>query len=115
MNRPAPQFQRPPEDPAHLGTDPIPAGPYYRQDYFELEREAIFRRSWLQIGHVCELPEPGTFIVRSLECTGTSILITRGTDDVIRAFHNVCTHRGTELVSEAAGKRSAFTCRYHAW
>jgi phenylpropionate dioxygenase-like ring-hydroxylating dioxygenase large terminal subunit len=115
MSLQLPQFQRPAEDPAHLGTDPIPAGPYYRDDYFALEREAIFKRSWLQIGHVCELPEPGTFIVRSLDFAGASILITRGADDVIRAFHNVCTHRGTQLVSEAAGKRSAFTCRYHAW
>jgi phenylpropionate dioxygenase-like ring-hydroxylating dioxygenase large terminal subunit len=116
MNAQAPQFRKPPEgDPAGLGTDPIPAGPYYRQDYFDLEREAIFKRTWLQIGHVCELPEPGSFIVRPLDFVGASILITRGADDVIRAFHNVCTHRGTQLVCESAGKRSAFTCRYHAW
>jgi phenylpropionate dioxygenase-like ring-hydroxylating dioxygenase large terminal subunit len=98
-----------------LGTDPIPAGPYYRDDYFDLEREAIFRRTWLNIGHVCELPGAGSFIVRELDFANASILITRGKDDVIRAFHNVCTHRGTQLVSETSGKRSTFTCRYHAW
>jgi phenylpropionate dioxygenase-like ring-hydroxylating dioxygenase large terminal subunit len=115
VNAQAPQFQRPAEDPAGLGTRPIPAGPYYREDYFDLEREAIFKRSWLQIGHTCELPEAGSFMVRSLDFAGASILITRGKDHVIRAFHNVCTHRGTELVAETAGKRPAFTCRYHAW
>lgn len=115
MNTPSPQYLEAKPDPARLGTDPVPAGPYYRNDYFELEREAIFKRSWLQIGHICELPDPGTFIVRPLETARASILITRGRDDVIRAFHNVCTHRGTQLVPETGGKRSAFTCRYHAW
>jgi phenylpropionate dioxygenase-like ring-hydroxylating dioxygenase large terminal subunit len=103
------------EDIAGLGTGPIPAGPYYRADYFELERAAIFKRSWLQIGHACELPEPGCFIVRELEFANASLLIVRGKDDRIRAFHNVCTHRGTQLVAETSGKRPSFSCRYHAW
>lgn len=103
------------DDPAGLGTAPVPAGPYYRADYFDLEREAIFKRSWLQVGHVCELPESGSFIVRALDFAEASILITRGRDGEIRAFHNVCTHRGTQLVREAAGRRPSFVCRYHAW
>ncbi len=103
------------EDTADLGTSPIPAAPYYQPDYFALEVEAIFRRSWLQIGHVCELPEPGSYIVREIEIADASILITRGRDDVIRAFHNVCTHRGTQLVSECEGSRSRFSCPYHRW
>ncbi len=58
------QFEQPESDEAlALGTEPIPAGPYYRDDYFDLEREAIFRRTWLNIGHICELPEAGSFIV----------------------------------------------------
>jgi phenylpropionate dioxygenase-like ring-hydroxylating dioxygenase large terminal subunit len=80
-----------------------------------LECEAVFKRSWLQVGHICELPEPGTFIVRSIEIADASILITRGKDDKIRAFHNVCTHRGTQLVAEACGKKSVFSCPYHMW
>jgi phenylpropionate dioxygenase-like ring-hydroxylating dioxygenase large terminal subunit len=103
------------EDVAGLGTAPIPAGPYYRPEYLELEREAIFKRTWLQIAHVCELPKTGTFIVRPVEAANASILITRGKDDKLRAFYNVCTHRGTELVAEASGTRSSFTCPYHAW
>ena len=103
------------DEAAYLGTGPVPAGPYYREDYFELEREAIFKRSWLQVGHVCELPEPGSYILRSLEFANASILITRGKDRAIRAFHNVCTHRGTRLVDEESGVRSTFTCPYHAW
>jgi phenylpropionate dioxygenase-like ring-hydroxylating dioxygenase large terminal subunit len=115
MNVHSPQFLKLKDDSAGLGTDPIPAEPYYRPEYFELEREAIFKRVWLQVGHVCELPEPGSFIVRYLDFAQASILITRGKDGEIRAFHNVCTHRGTQLVPEQSGKRSSFTCRYHAW
>jgi phenylpropionate dioxygenase-like ring-hydroxylating dioxygenase large terminal subunit len=98
-----------------LGTAPIPAAPYYDPAYFNMEREAVFRRTWLQIGHVCELPDVGSFIVRELEVWNASILIARGKDGVIRAFHNVCTHRGTQLVTENAGKASTFSCPYHRW
>lgn len=117
MNTQTPASYTPPstEEAAYLGTGPIPAGPYYRDDYFELEREAIFKRSWLQVGHVCELEEPGSYILRPLEFADASILITRGKDGAIRAFHNVCTHRGTRLVTEESGVRSTFTCPYHAW
>lgn len=116
MNVQAPKHQPPSEvDVAGLGTAPVPAGPYYRPEYFELEREAIFKSCWLQIGHICELPKPGSFIVRQVEVATASILITRGNDEKIHAFHNVCTHRGTQLVEDLCGERSSFTCRYHAW
>jgi phenylpropionate dioxygenase-like ring-hydroxylating dioxygenase large terminal subunit len=98
-----------------LGTEPIPARPYYDPAYFELEREAVFRRSWLHIGHVCELPEKGSFIRREIEVLGASVLVVRGRDGEIRAFHNVCTHRGTELVAAESGRQSAFSCPYHRW
>lgn len=104
------------EELASIGTDPIPTGPYYQPEYFELEREAIFKRSWIQIGHVCELPEPGSFFVRPFEVGHTSLLITRDKQGEVQAFHNVCPHRGTELVTPGThGKRSRFTCPYHAW
>jgi phenylpropionate dioxygenase-like ring-hydroxylating dioxygenase large terminal subunit len=100
---------------AALGTEPIPAKPYYDPAYFELEREAIFRRTWLQVGHMSEIAEPGSFIVRPLEFANASILIVHGADGKVRAFHNVCTHRGTQLVLEESGKKPAFSCKYHAW
>lgn len=103
------------EDVAFLGSGPVPAAPYYDPAYFELEREAVFKRSWLHIGHICELPERGSFIRREVEIANASLLIVRGKDDEIRAFHNVCTHRGTQLVEEASGKRSKFSCPYHMW
>lgn len=98
-----------------LGTEPIPAKPYYDPGYYELERRAIFLRSWIVVGHVCELPEPGSFIRREMEFANASVLIVRGKDGVIRAFHNVCTHRGTQLVDAEDGRQSTFSCPYHRW
>jgi phenylpropionate dioxygenase-like ring-hydroxylating dioxygenase large terminal subunit len=116
MNASTPTYRSISEDDRRrLGTDPVPALPYYDPEWFALEREAIFKRTWLNIGHVCELPEPGSFIVRPLEFAKASILIVRGKDGVIRGFHNVCTHRGTQLVAQTSGKAASFTCRYHAW
>src|SRR5580658_3479013 len=86
------------EEILRFGTDPIPAKPYYDPDYYALEAAAVFKRTWLQIGHVSELPVPGSYIVRSIEVVRSSVLITRGPDNLIRAFHNVCTHRGSKLV-----------------
>ncbi len=103
------------DDPLVLGTEPIPARYYYDPEWYELERKAIWMRSWLNIGHVCELPEPGSFIRREIEFAGASLLIVRGKDGELRALHNACTHRGTQLVEEASGKRSTFSCPYHMW
>ena len=103
------------DDVAWLGTDPIPAAPYYDPAYFELERQAIFLRTWLQIGHVCEVPEPNSFIRRDVEIARASVLIMRGKDGVVRAFHNACTHRGTQLTEEVGGKQTNFSCPYHRW
>lgn len=106
----------PTEQAAELrGRGPLPAKPYYDPDWWELERKAIFMRHWLHVGHVCEIPEPGSFIRREIEFARASLLIVRGRDGEVRTFHNVCTHRGTQLVEEASGKAAKFSCRYHMW
>jgi phenylpropionate dioxygenase-like ring-hydroxylating dioxygenase large terminal subunit len=106
----------PTEEAAKLrGSGPVSARPYYDPEWWELERKAIFLKSWLHIGHVCEVPEPGSFIRREVEFARASLLIVRGKDGAVRTFHNVCTHRGTQLVDEAAGKRAQFSCPYHMW
>jgi phenylpropionate dioxygenase-like ring-hydroxylating dioxygenase large terminal subunit len=103
------------DDPLALGTDPIPARYYYDPEWFEQERTAVFRRSWLNIGHVCEVPEPGSFIRVDLEFANASLIVVHGKDGKIRALHNACTHRGTQLVSDKCGKKSTFSCPYHMW
>lgn len=109
-------FERiPAKDLAWLGTDPIPAEPYYDPAYFELERRAVFLTSWIHVAHVCELPEVGSFVRREAEFAHASLLIVRGRDGLVRAFHNVCPHRGTQLVEEMAGRQTKFSCPYHMW
>jgi len=104
-----------PATPPDLGRAPIPAKAYYDAEWYELERSAIFMRTWIQCGHVCELPESGSFIRREFEFARASLLIMRGKDGVIRAFHNVCTHRGTQLTQEESGKSNTQSCKYHMW
>lgn len=103
------------QDATWLGTEPIPAAAYYDASYFRLERQAVFMRTWLQIGHMCEIAEPGSFVRRDLEFANASLLIVHGKDGIVRGFHNVCTHRGTQLVEEECGKASSFICPYHMW
>lgn len=99
-----------------FGTGPVPSAPYHDPAWFDLEREAIFRRTWLMVGHVCEVPEPGSYIVREIEVARASIIIARGRDGELRAFHNACTHRGTQLVAPgSSGRAATFSCPYHMW
>ena len=100
---------------AWLGTGPIPTAPYHRPEYFELEREAVFRRVWLHAGRVSEVAEPGDYFVRDYPAARASVLVVRGNDGEIRAFHNACAHRGTELLWDDDGRVDAFTCHYHRW
>ena len=98
-----------------LGTGPIPIEPYISRAYFEKEREQIFRKVWLNIGRIEQIPRPGDHFVTDLEVCKTSILVVRGKDGVIRAFHNMCSHRGNKLVWDNQGSCQAFTCQFHGW
>ena len=100
---------------AFLGTGPVRADRYFSPEYFALEREAIFRRMWLNVGREFELPNPGDFMVRQIEICNASVLIVRGSDGQIRAFHNVCSHRGAMLAGAPSGHTPAFVCPYHQW
>ena len=61
-----------------LGTDAVPIEPCWSPAYFELERERIFRHTWLNVGRVEELPSPGDYYVRELAVCRTSVLVMRG-------------------------------------
>jgi phenylpropionate dioxygenase-like ring-hydroxylating dioxygenase large terminal subunit len=99
-----------------LGRGPIPIEPYVSREYFEKERLRIFRKVWLHVGRVEQIPGPGDYFVKELAICNTSILVVRGKDGTIRAFHNMCAHRGNQLVVPASGKcRGLFTCKFHGW
>jgi phenylpropionate dioxygenase-like ring-hydroxylating dioxygenase large terminal subunit len=106
---------RPTQDAASLGTDPIPAKAYYDPEYWEAERQAIFLKTWINVGHTIELPESGSFFRREIEFARASIIVARGKDGKVRSFHNACTHRGTQIEQAACGKKNTFSCPYHMW
>src|SRR5262245_31077095 len=88
----------------------IPAGRYTREDFYRLEQEKLWPRSWLIAGHVSELPEIGSY--KLWDAAGMPVILVRGKDKVIRAFFNACQHRGAAVVSEPVGNRKAFSCVY---
>src|SRR3546814_569860 len=92
----------------------VPVSDYTSQKRFEQER-AIFRRVWLNVAREEELPQPGDWIVREIACLSASILICRERTGQLRAFHNICLHRGMKLVWQRKGHGFSFTCPYHAW
>jgi phenylpropionate dioxygenase-like ring-hydroxylating dioxygenase large terminal subunit len=87
--------------------------PYTDQEQFRMEREKLFEREPTITLHSSELPDPGSFVTTRI--AGRTAVIVRGDDGVVRAFHNVCRHRGAELVDEDSGCRKRFSCPYHAW
>jgi phenylpropionate dioxygenase-like ring-hydroxylating dioxygenase large terminal subunit len=104
-----------------LGTAPVNYSDSIDPVYYEAERVAIFKRTWLNVGRVERLPRTGSYFTRELAAAGTSVILVRGKDGQIRAFHNICRHRGNKLVwndypnAETAGTCRQFTCKYHAW
>lgn len=92
---------------------PLPARRYSDPDFYKLEIEEVFFKSWITVGHVSELPQPGSY--KLFEEFGKSIIISRGTDDVIRAFKNACRHRASAIVTEKTGVAKRFVCPYHSW
>lgn len=80
---------------------------------FKAEQDAIFRTVPQIVAHAGELSGNDAFLTRQV--AGLPVLITRDAEGTARAFLNVCRHRGTRLVDDAAGCRRIFTCPYHAW
>jgi phenylpropionate dioxygenase-like ring-hydroxylating dioxygenase large terminal subunit len=75
----------------------------------------------MNVGRVEQLPRTGSYFTKELAAAGTSVVVVRGTDGEVRAFHNICRHRGNKLVwndyprEETAGMCRQFTCKYHGW
>ena len=91
----------------------MPAARYTSPEYFALEQEHIFRKSWLFAAHLDEVPEPGCFM--RWHNSGDPIVIVHGSDGVIRAFYNTCRHRGAPVVTEDRGRAMRLVCSYHHW
>lgn len=105
---------RQPVDRAHL----LPPRVFHDPDVFAFEQEHWFARTWLCVGRQEDVSEPGTYLIARV--AGESVVVMRDRAGTLRAFHNVCRHRGSTLLDEAAdGSRSnrvvRIQCPYHAW
>ncbi len=91
----------------------LPGWLYHDAEFFEAEKRAFLRAAPQIVCHASEIAEPGEW--RSLDYLGESLFVIRGDDGAVRAFANVCRHRGSRLVDGNAGCAKVLTCPYHAW
>ncbi len=106
----APLFP-PEEDPdEHLS---LPGWLYHDPEYHRLEMERVMRPAWQILCHQSDIPQAGDW--RTLEFLCESILAVRGSDGAVRAFANLCRHRGSRLMDGEAGCAKRLVCPYHAW
>ncbi|MCH8201788.1 MAG: aromatic ring-hydroxylating dioxygenase subunit alpha [Proteobacteria bacterium] len=98
----------------HITHRSLPAWTYSNPEFFELERQQLFSKSWQLVCHTADIPEPGDYF--TLEILGQSLVVIRGHNGQARGFHNVCRHRGTRLLDGPSGNcAERITCPYHAW
>lgn len=90
-----------------------PVTDYLDPDRFAAERAALFGDHPVAVGHVAQLPEPGCWFTHDL--TPVPLLVTRDHEGRIRAFANVCRHRGARLCHESDGQSRRLTCPFHGW
>src|SRR4051812_19319623 len=86
---------------------------YTSPAFMAAEWENVWTKSWLITVRADDIPEAGDYMLE--EIGRESILIVRQDDGGVRAFYNVCQHRGNRLVLEPEGSMPAFTCPYHSW
>ncbi|MFC5218750.1 aromatic ring-hydroxylating oxygenase subunit alpha [Streptomyces coerulescens] len=92
----------------------LPGRHYTDPEIFALEQERIFETMWFCVARAAELDKPGSF--RTHQVGRESVLITRSRDGSVKAFLNICRHRGAKLCTAESGEvRRAFQCPYHAW
>ena len=92
----------------------LPGWAYFSQELFELECETLFKTHWQFVCHVNEAADIGAYV--TFDVAGERALVIRGHDGILRAFHNLCRHRGSRIVPEARGVcNKAMVCPYHGW
>ena len=102
----------------------LPQSYFIAPEVFDVEREKIFSKQWLLLGHQSEVANPGDYFVREVPpspkgygatSAGESLIVTRDKSGEVHVFYNVCRHRGTRLCEEQSGHAAAIQCPYHAW
>ena len=95
------------------GVKSLPQKYFVSPEIFAKERDEIFSKEWLLVGHQSQLKKSGDFFLATI--AGESLIVVRDQKSEVRGFYNVCRHRGTRLKEDACGHASAIQCPYHAW
>ena len=91
----------------------LPAKVFNDPQVYEVERERVFGKAWIYLGHVTELPNNNDYMLRNI--ADNPLIVTRGADGEIRAVLNACAHRGVQLARADKGNAKLFRCPYHGW
>ena len=91
----------------------LPRAAYTTQEFFDLEQERLFPRTWQGVGFVDDVPEPGDAI--PITVSGLPLILVQDRKGTIRCFHNVCRHRATIVLQKPEKGLSNLQCPYHAW
>ncbi|MBL6917624.1 MAG: Rieske 2Fe-2S domain-containing protein [Gammaproteobacteria bacterium] len=87
---------------------------YYSTEFLKLEKNHLFKERWLLAGHISDIPHPQNYI--TFDAVGERALIIRNQDGKVRAFHNVCRHRGAKLLDSERGTCGrTLSCPFHGW
>jgi choline monooxygenase len=91
----------------------LPSALYTDPGLFALERQRIFYRHWLAVGHVADVPQAGDAV--PVDACGVPLILVRDREGAVRGYHNVCGHRGLKLLDEPCRGRPTLVCPYHGW
>ena len=91
----------------------LPNEAYTSESFLGLERERLFSPTWTCIGHACTIARPGD--ARPVDFLGQPMFMLRDTEGAVRVFHNVCSHRGNQLVRAPCRAAGLIRCPYHSW
>jgi len=105
----------PPLGSHELGTEAIPSDHYSSDEFFELEKKHIFKKTWLMAGRESDLVKHGDYFTFYIDALEVSIIITKDKNNKINAFYNACTHRGAYVATESCGHAKFMTCDFHGW
>ncbi|MCZ3388032.1 MAG: aromatic ring-hydroxylating dioxygenase subunit alpha [Actinomycetia bacterium] len=92
----------------------LPSGHYYSPEQYAIEQEQLWYEQWVFAGRADQVAKPGQFL--TIDIAGQGVLVTRNNANELRAFYNVCSHRGAVLCDDTRGEiKAVFQCPYHAW
>lgn len=91
----------------------LPQKYFVANEIFAKEQAKIFATHWILAGHESQVPQAGDYFL--VDLANESLIVTRDQTSTIRAFYNVCRHRGARLKEDTCGRASAIQCPYHAW